>query len=663
MSSASARFPRLFVCVAACVIALSAVALAAFAQQQAQDPLDLLGTRATEGAVAGYVNDNVCGNCHRAIFDSFQDVGMAQAFKAPPSARHIETFGVEYHHAPSDRFYRIDQANDGDLTFVRYQKDSAGQPLNEISIDVDWVVGSGNRARSYLYQTDHGELFMLPLSWYSEDERWRMSPGFEYPTHEGIGRRITRACLSCHNALPEVPAGSDKFWRTETFPHELPEGIGCQRCHGPGGDHIRAVLTGRVEQIHAAIVNPAKLSGDERDAVCFQCHLLPSASVEGVRSVGRGIYSFRPGQSLTDFIVNVDIAEQGVAPGERFEINHHAYRLTQSSCYRESAGELTCISCHNPHEKPASDVFRAKSSAVCSGCHTSPAELHPAASVDANADCISCHMPRRRTSDVIEVTMTDHRIARGPSDLDAIAAPADKQDHAVSGISVFDFGDAPEGDEANLYRYLAALRANRFVAAGRTGLEQHLEQYSYDTPEPYIDLIKAQLKVGDFKAAEAEARALISRDERIASAYNLLGTALLGQGRATTAVAAISRAVEIEPEPETYFNLAAAYLGTGDILRANAEIDRALELRPFMGIAWRYRGLIRKAEGKPGEARAALVRALQIDPLDSAAYAELVTLLRELGDGDEAERFLELGLRSSANPGLLRPLAQQSGAD
>ena len=657
MSNASARFRRSQVLATAVLIGLVAAALAALAQQPAQDPLELLGTRATEGAVAGYVDDNVCANCHRAIFDSFQDVGMAQAFKAPPAARHIETFGVEYYHQLSDRYYRIDRGDDGDLTFVRYQKHNGGRPLNEISIDIDWVVGSGNRARSYLYQTDYGELFMLPLSWYSEDERWRMSPGFEYRTHEGVGRRLTRACLSCHNALPEVPEGSDEFWRAETFPHELPQGIGCQRCHGPGGDHIRAVLTGRVEQIHAAIVNPAKLSGDERDAVCFQCHLLPSATVEGVRSVGRGIYSFRPGQSLTDFIVNVDIAEQDVAPGERFEINHHAYRLTQSSCYRESAGELTCISCHNPHEKPESDAFRATSSAVCTGCHTSPAELHPP-DAGVEGDCIGCHMPRRRTSDVIEVTMTDHRIARGPFDLDAIAAPVGKQDHAVTGISVFDFGDAPEGDAANLYRYLAALRANRFVAAGRTGLEQHLEEYNYDTPEPYIDLIKAQLKVGDFKAAEAEARALISRDERIASAYNLLGTALLGQGRATTAVAAIARAVEIEPDPEAYFNLAAAYLGTGDIVRADAQIDHALELRLLMGIAWRYRGLIRKAEGKPAEARAALVRALQIDPLDSAAYAELVTLLRELGDSDEAERFLELGLRSSANPALLQPLVQ-----
>ncbi|MEM9209514.1 MAG: tetratricopeptide repeat protein, partial [Pseudomonadota bacterium] len=453
------------------------------------------------------------------------------------------------------------------------------------------------------------------------------------------------------------------FWRSETFPHELPQGIGCQRCHGPGGDHVRAVLTGRVDDIHASIVNPSKLSGAERDSVCFQCHLLPSAAVEGVRSIGRGIYSFRPGQRLTDYIVNVDIGEEGVAPGERFEINHHGYRLTQSSCYRESAGELTCISCHNPHEKPDSDVFRARSSEVCAGCHVEPATVHTSTAINDDTDCIGCHMPRRRTSDVIEVTMTDHRIARGPFDRTAIAAPVAKQDHAVTGISVFDFGDAPDGEEANLYRYLAALRANRFVAAGRNGLEQHLDRYQYDTPEPYIDLIKAQLKVGDFKAAENEARALIDREGRVASAYNLLGTALLGQGRSITAIAALNRAVELEPDPEAHFNLAAAYLGAGEVARADAEIDRALELRPYMGVAWRYRGLIRKAEGKTEDARKAFVRALQIEPRDSATYVELVSLLREQGDTTEAERFLELGLRASGRPDLLAPLAQSVGAD
>ena len=43
------------------------------------DLLDTIGARATEGATAGYVADNVCATCHADLYESYQHVGMAQS--------------------------------------------------------------------------------------------------------------------------------------------------------------------------------------------------------------------------------------------------------------------------------------------------------------------------------------------------------------------------------------------------------------------------------------------------------------------------------------------------------------------------------------------------------------------------------------------------------
>src|SRR5690606_37739427 len=121
----------------------------------------------------------------------------------------VEDFdSAEYYHAKSDRHYRMERRGD-ELWFRRWKQDDKNEPVNVFETRVDWIVGSGNRARSYLYQTDAGELYELPLGWYSQGRHWAMSPGYDLPHHAGITRPVRRECMFCHNAFPEVPAGSD----------------------------------------------------------------------------------------------------------------------------------------------------------------------------------------------------------------------------------------------------------------------------------------------------------------------------------------------------------------------------------------------------------------------------------------------------------------------
>lgn len=615
-------------------------ALATAAPAPEVDPVALLGGHETTGAAAGYVEDRVCGTCHAALHASYQEVGMARSFAAAANAERIEDFGEVFHHAPSDRHYQVVENGEG-LLFRRWQLDAAGARINEIELPIAWVLGSGNRTRSYLYRAPAGELFMLPIGWYSEDGIWEMSPGFENATHQGVTRRIKRECMFCHDAFPEVDAGSDVHWGEQRFPETLPEGTGCQRCHGPGAEHVRTAATSSSsEAIRGAIVNPARLPPHERDSVCFQCHMLPSIAAVGARRFGRADYGFRPGEALDDYILHVEVRRDGLAREDDFEINHHGYRFFQSRCYQESAGAFACISCHDPHSKPASAEIRAASSAVCLDCHAQPEALHASADVIARETCVDCHMPRRRTRDVIHVTMTDHLIAPGPFDREALVAPREAEHPAVTEIDLLPFGAVPEDATARAYTAAAALRAGRNIPSAVETLEAALPELEGDAVEARLDLGRGYLQLGRSADTVDTMRALVAEHPDVHAAHSLLGIALLAQGRTDDAVQALERALALQVDPETRFNLALARIRAGDRRRAEEDLDAAIAERPTLARAWRYKALLARARGDDDTARRALERAVALEPNDLSAQQDLVDFLRSTGDVAEARRRL-----------------------
>lgn len=602
---------------------------------------------ATGDAAAGYVADATCARCHRSYYESFQHVGMSQSFKQPQNARALERFGETFFHRPSQRYYEIHR-RDSSLTFRRYQRDNEGRVINEVEIPVDWVLGSGNRTRSYIYRNGHGELFQLPIGWYSEGEHWEMSPGFEARDHDGLGRKLTRECMFCHNAYPE--SDLDDYADPDLFSADLPEGIGCQRCHGPGGKHVAAAAEDiDLETIRGAIVNPGKLTGAVQDSVCMQCHLLPAIAVTGPRRFGRGDYSFRPGELLTDYMVHLDVRERGVPEPERFEINHHGYRMLKSACYQESDGALGCISCHDPHVKPDSTTFRQQVAGVCRDCHGAAAHT----GAEPRDGCVACHMPTRRTRDVIHVTMTDHWISRGPFDQDALVAPVDAETRPISEVKVLDFGDPPDGLDAQAYVALGAMRAGRSLGSAAESLLRVLQQKNYEHYAPYLDFVRAQVQLGRMRSAEAGARGLIGGDPNLPAASALLGVAHSGQDDFHGAISAFRKSLDAHPDPETYFNLAVAYVNTGQLALAQQQLEAALSLRPTLAAAYRLMGQIHHARDDAAKARESLEEALRLDPGDTATYQLLVPLLRAMGNNAGADRYLELGRRSARQPELL----------
>lgn len=622
------------------------------------DPLQVLGLQPTTGAAEGYLDDSACAQCHGQLFDSYQAVGMSQSLRKPKNARPMEDFGEPFYHAASQRYFAIRKDEDG-LTFQRYQLDGQGGRINHFEVPIAWVLGSGNRARSYLYQTDWGELYQLPVGWYSEDSKWEMSPGFEFSDHPGIHRRVQRECMFCHNAFPEVDSDSDDFLRPDQFPSHLPEGTGCQRCHGPGAEHVRAVLRGEsLEDIHSYIVNPAKLQPEERDSVCFQCHMLPSVAVAGARRFDRDLYSFRPGERISDYLVHVNVVEQGIEDKDRFEINHHGYRLWSSACYQKSAGRLGCISCHDPHRKPDSNAFRRDVATVCSECHETPEHV---VEINDGHTCADCHMPTRRTRDVVHVTMTDHRIARGPFDFDALVAPMRKTPPVISGIDILDNSLSLESGERTAYRTVPALRAGVSINTAAQALDAVLDKSLQ--PVPGYERINAALTQRDFQRASDIARDLLAAHEDEPLLWTALGVAQLGLGDMEQAETSLSRSSELLSTPESEYNLGLSLHAQGKSAKALEAFMRAIEMRPVMTNAWKYRALAEEALGNLEAARNSWRRALELSPSRVDLYRGMVMALKTLAEDAEANRYLEHARRILDNPESLADIDLQAGSD
>ena len=619
---------------------------------------------------------------------------MARSFYRlqPQAATEDYARGNPFYHQLSGTWYAMVKRSD-EYYQRRWRIGSGGKEADVQESRIDYVMGSGNHARTYLHRTARGALMELPLGWYPENGgMWGMSPGHDQDFTLPV-RTIAYECMFCHNSYPQIPGGHDEPGSEPLYAGRLPEGIDCQRCHGPGSGHIRAAQTkdASVEDIRKAIVNPARLPAERQMEVCMQCHLettsrqLPHSIVR----YGRAPFSYRPGEPLGNFTIFFDHAP-GSKSEDDFEIVHSAYRLRKSLCFLRSNGRLTCTTCHNPHDIPRGQQAALHYNAVCRDCHTSvlrEAASDPSASGNsssghhtAGSDCVACHMPKRRTQDVIHAVMTDHLIQRRPPARDPLAPLAERQDIDANQYhgEVVPYYPSPlpkTGDNA-LYLAVAQVTQKSNLAKGLPRLSAEMDRQKPARAEFYVELGQAWLGLGNranaigafeeaarrkpdspvvslnladaLTEAGQPARAIAVLNHAVKAAPNdallwyQLGIAHSAVGQGTEAIAAFQKSLALDPDlAEAHSLLGAALAGSGDLNGAEKEFRSALGIHPDLPDAQGNLGHLLAARGELAEAASYFARAVHLKPNDADMRTNYAVTLAGLNQWEEAQRQID----------------------
>jgi hypothetical protein len=348
-----------------------------------------LGSAAAAPEPAPYVGSKRCRDCHHALHRAAQR-----------ESRHARTLwrGPELKAVPLPTG-PVSDATIPNLThtFTRARHDridmtsqTAGPVLHAV---IEYALGSGRHGITMLARDEHGIYREARVSYFHAGESWGQTKSIEQPIREPadvIGQALAPAaaalCLDCHATwFPSV-------YLNQTWPRG-PEaedhGIGCERCHGPGLHHVKAVETGFAQ---LAIALGAGAPAAARLRSCTACHaadgtLLPSDP------------EFTRAQGTT---------------------------LLFSRCYTASNGRFDCTTCHDPHG--ILDENTAHYEAKCLACHPGATKrphedggrsLGPAGAaqrprgpscpVNPAGQCVSCHMPQVEVP-TRRARFTDHHI-------------------------------------------------------------------------------------------------------------------------------------------------------------------------------------------------------------------------------------------------------------
>jgi predicted CXXCH cytochrome family protein len=597
----------------------------------------------------------VCAGCHFKVWESYRQTGMGRSFYRPAPANMIEDFSNQnsYYHRPSESYFTM--LRRGEEYFQRrHQVDSAGRQVNVVEKRIDYVLGSGNHARTYLHRTAAGTLVELPLGWYAEKGGyWAMNPGYDRPDHEGFRRQVTYECMFCHNAYPAIPAGHERPFAEPVYPRTLPEGIDCQRCHGPGGRHVELAGSGAERaRVRGAIVNPARLNAERQMEVCMVCHLETTSFPlpNGIVRYDRGPFSFKPGEPMGAFILSFDHAP-GTGREEKFEIVNAAYRLRRSACFLKSNGKMLCTTCHNPHDVPRGERAVRHYAAVCRQCHGPAVERAAAAGKHPQGgECAGCHMAKRRTEDVVHAVATDHLIQRRKPAGDLLAERPERHETGASayrGPVVLYYPEKLDPTPENeLYLAVAQVKQGSNLTAGIEQLAAAIRKHTPRRVEFYVDLADALEKNGQLEKAVPVYREAARREPKLAAGVRKLGSALRRSGESREAVGVLERAAAIAPgDALTWHELGQAYRALGRTGDAIAAIEKAVARDAELPEAHNNLGILRLAGGEAAGAEAAFREAVRIRPDYADARGNLANLLAGKGEFDEAREQFEIALR------------------
>ena len=555
----------------------------------------------------GYVGPEACAECHARRVAEFK---QTQHYSACITAGGTRSPGLEpgRNHF-SNPWVQFDMRRIGGGLTATAIIPGAGPPLE---LPIKLVYGSRSNKDEDYFTWQDGEIAGLTLVWMYRENSWAYG-------HVGSAatRNISASCLDCHNTwIENVPGAVTRF-----SPDNMILGVSCERCHGPGREHI-AHHQARPGDAARAIVHPGHLERERQIDVCAQCHAT-------VRRRGP-LFGYTPGQPLES---HYRVVEHKY-PEEEPVVNQ-VRSLRQSKCFAKS--EMTCTTCHNPHRPAQSgqqDCLKCHQPASCREQPRIPAELRQ--------DCIGCHMPSRPRTNV-----------RYDTDRDRFLPAALRPDHR---IAVY-----PEARDSVLLEWRRLRKDGADSAEARTLAERLSAHW----------IREAELRERDFRligtidAMREAVRALPSeqnrkRLEKSVDAAAEFNRRLLALGSAGDPRKGLESLLAVRPtNPQVRTELGRLCLSAGETAEAERHFRRAFQDDPTDAYPLMNLASLAAGEGKWKEAEDMLTTADRIDPLNNMIQFGLASVVLRQGRWDRAgELFEEMLKAHPRHPGASSGLGE-----
>ncbi len=329
-----------------------------------------------------FAGSATCAKCHKDIFAKHIKTGHYLTSQPALEKFVLGSFKPgknEYNYSPLTKV--VMEKRDSGLFQVVYQR---GEEKYALHFDI--VTGSGAKGQSYLYWRKN-RLFQMPVTYYSAANQWSNSPGF--PDKVVLNRPITSRCLECHATYAEVisPPGKEP----EEFDHsKMLFGVDCEKCHGPGAEHVEFQSSNSADTMGKYILNPASFTRQQNLDLCGLCH---GGALEKLKPS----FEYVAGEPLSNYFKEKNISN-ATPMYDNVDVHGNQLGLLKASkCF--TASDLTCNNCHNAHENERGKT--AIFSQRCMTCHQPGHDNFctiksvPQASLTAN--CIDCHMPARKS--------------------------------------------------------------------------------------------------------------------------------------------------------------------------------------------------------------------------------------------------------------------------
>lgn len=357
-------------------------------------------------AEATYVGSKRCLSCHSAIYDTWKDTLHNKSQQI--LSRTNDTLVVDWKGTIKLKAGNIPEViirlEEGPAVYQAVLVD-AKDPSKEVVYDVVRTYGGWGWKQRYQVKIGNHH-YILPFQWNQASSRWAPYNLQNWYREDGslkeppVEKSFEMSCAGCHNTgleLKKVDRGYESKY--------VELNIGCERCHGPGSEHVRS------PRAKGKIVQPRKLPYERALEVCGQCHS------RGV-SVPHGTFEYpwndkenRP-YKIGEPLSNYYQFKPGIWGDPESHSKSHHQQWIDFLRSGHFYARVLCFDCHNPHGGPSrSQLVKADhNNNLCLSCHgknerfqnPKAIRIHTkhnyAPETRGTSRCTTCHMVKTATS-------------------------------------------------------------------------------------------------------------------------------------------------------------------------------------------------------------------------------------------------------------------------